>query len=234
MSRFWEIVFCAPFLEPLFFRRHVCLSNLKHAPSRELPLNARKTVFSHLKNIRKIVQHSQTFIDTIAPTILSQFLKEYWLRSWLDFGRERTLRNEGEKRLLTRIPLNEWIHAWLYPASSGFSRPDATLRWERNHCEQPFAFPSSMRVHVMTTNIQRQDGNENFNKTIGLISKTTTLHVHHAFIFAFLCHFCTTTTWRCLILRFMENVNRQRRNLVFFSLLNLEFNSIWVRLHLTK
>ena len=109
-----------------------------------------------------------------------------------------------------------------YPASSGFSRPDATLPWERNHCEQPFAFPSSMRVHVMTTNIQRQDGNENFNKTIGLISKTTTLHVHHAFIFAFLCHFCTTTTWRCLILRFMDNVNKQRRNLFFFSLLNLD------------
>ena len=32
-----------------FFRRHVCLSNLKHAPSRELPLTARKTVFSHVK-----------------------------------------------------------------------------------------------------------------------------------------------------------------------------------------
>ena len=32
-----------------FFRRHVCLSNLKHTPSRELPLTARKTVFSHLK-----------------------------------------------------------------------------------------------------------------------------------------------------------------------------------------
>ena len=112
--------------------------------------------------------------------------------------------------------------AFKYLTSSGFSRPDATLRWERNHCEQPFAFPSSMRVHVMTTNIQRQDGNENFNKTIGLISKTTTLHVHHAFIFAFLCHFCTTTTWRCLILRFMDNVNKQRRNLFFFSLLNLD------------
>ena len=40
--------------------------------------------------------------------------------------------------------------------------------------------------------------------------------------------------WRCLILRFMENVNKKRRNLFFFSLLNLEFNSIWVRLHLTK
>ena len=85
-----------------------------------------------------------------------------------------------------------------------------------------FAFPLSMRVHLMTTNIQWQDGNENFNKTIGLISKTTTLHVYHAFIFAFLCHFCTTTTWRCLILRFMDNVNKQRRNLFFFSLLNLD------------
>ena len=109
-----------------------------------------------------------------------------------------------------------------YPASNGFSRLDATLRWERNHCEQPFAFPSSMCAHVMTTNIQREDGNENFNETIGLISKKTTLHVHHAFIFAFLCHFCSTTTWRCLILRFMDNVNKQRRNLFSFSLLNLD------------
>ena len=41
MSKFWEIVFCVP----LFFRRHVCLSNL----SFELPLTAGKTVFSHLK-----------------------------------------------------------------------------------------------------------------------------------------------------------------------------------------
>ena len=121
--------------------------------------------------------------------------------------------------------------AFKYPASSGFSRPDATLRWERNHCKQPFAFPSSMRVHVMTTNIQRQDGNENFNKTIGLISKTTTLHVHHAFIFAFLCHFFTTTTWRCLILRFMEYVNKQQRNLFFFSLSNLDMVP-WIQLHL--
>ena len=44
MSRFWEI-FCVP----LLFRRHVCLSKLKHLRSRESPLTARKTVFSHLK-----------------------------------------------------------------------------------------------------------------------------------------------------------------------------------------
>ena len=47
MSRFGEIVFC----EPLLFRRHVCLSNLKHALSRELLLTARETVFSHLKGV---------------------------------------------------------------------------------------------------------------------------------------------------------------------------------------
>ena len=64
--------------------------------------------------------------------------------------------------------------------------------------EEPFAFPLSMGVHVMPTsngitssffagkirdlNIQQQDGNENINETIGLISKTTTLHLHHAFL----------------------------------------------------
>ena len=45
LSRFWEIVFCVPIL----FGRHNCLSNLQHAPSRKLPLTARKTVFNHLK-----------------------------------------------------------------------------------------------------------------------------------------------------------------------------------------
>ena len=46
MSRFWEIVFYVP----LLFRRHVCLSKLKHSPSRESPLTAHKTVFSHLNH----------------------------------------------------------------------------------------------------------------------------------------------------------------------------------------
>ena len=47
MSSFWEIVFCVS----LLFCCHVCLSDLKHAPSRELPLTAHKTVFSYLKCI---------------------------------------------------------------------------------------------------------------------------------------------------------------------------------------
>ena len=29
------------------------------------------------------------------------------------------------------------------------------------------------------------DGNENFKKAIGLLSKTTSLHVHHAFLYIF-------------------------------------------------
>ena len=37
----------------------------------------------------------------------------------------------------------------------------------------------------------KQDGNENIDETMGLISKTTTLHLHHHHHFlAFLCHFC--------------------------------------------
>ena len=66
MSRFWEIVFCLP----LLFRRHVCLSKLKHSPSRELPLTARKTVFSHLKcfaNIR--ITDQIAFLCVHAPRV---------------------------------------------------------------------------------------------------------------------------------------------------------------------
>ena len=40
-----------------------------------------------------------------------------------------------------------------YPASSGFSKVNATPRYERetDHCERPFAFLSCMRVHVTFT-----------------------------------------------------------------------------------
>ena len=39
------------FSVPLLFRYHVCLSDLKHAPSRELLLTIHKTVFSYIKCI---------------------------------------------------------------------------------------------------------------------------------------------------------------------------------------
>ena len=54
----------------------------------------------------------------------------------------------------------------------------------------------------------------NSDKTvISLIrkTKTTILHAHHNFQFCtFLCRHCMTTTWKCLILRFTENVNKPR------------------------
>ena len=67
-----------------------------------------------------------------------------------------------------------------------------------------------------TTRRQRElQQNNRFNKQNNNFARAS------RFYFAFLFHFCTTTTRRCLILRFMENVNKQRRNLFFFSLLNL-------------
>ena len=53
----------------------------------------------------------------------------------------------------------------------------------------------------------------------------------------FLCRQCTTTTWKCLILRFVEDVNtRQRLSFSFPELWCslLEFNSRKICQHLTK
>ena len=70
--------------------------------------------------------------------------------------------------------------------------------------------------------IRDADGNENVKKIIGLTSKTTTSHayVHHALLYiSFL--FCTTTTWKCLILRFMEDVNKLSNDEILFLFLSL-------------
>ena len=47
------------------------------------------------------------------------------------------------------------------------------------------------------------DGNEYVKKTIGLISKTTTLHVHHAFLYIFL--------------PFLHDYDVNMRNLAFYG-----------------
>ena len=76
-------------------------------------------------------------------------------------------------------------------------------------------------------------------KTIYRFDKqTTTLHVHHTFLQCkLLCRQCTNTTWKCLISRFMEDVNKPRRGFLFPSELGYvskEFNSRGVRLHKSK
>ena len=57
------------------------------------------------------------------------------------------------------------------------------------------------------------------------------------FFCTFLSCFCTTTTWKCLLSCFMEDVNKQRRNFISLSELGygpLKFSFRRVRLHLTK
>ena len=54
---------------------------------------------------------------------------------------------------------------------------------------------------------------------------------------SFLSRFCTTMTWKCLISRFIEDVNKQRRNFISLSELEygpLKFSFRRVRLQLTK
>ena len=51
------------------------------------------------------------------------------------------------------------------------------------------------------------------------MSKTTTLHVHHAFCI-FLCRPCPTTTWNDQILSWLENGNGKAINFAF---------SLWIR-----
>ena len=119
-------------------------------------------------------------------------------------------------------------HAFHYPVSSSFFRPEATLQRERNHCEWlfAFAFPSSMNVswfcggnikwycfllfcmkHVLGTPdpVTQQQQEQRFNKQ----------NNNFATLFCTcLCHFCMTTTWKCLILCSMEIISKQWRNVI--------------------
>ena len=96
----------------------------------------------------------------------------------------------------------------------------------------PYFRPNTRDFKIQRRGRQR----ERKKKTIGLISKKQLCTCITLFC-TFLSRFCTTTTWKCLISRFMENVNKQRRN--FISLSELEYSSLKfsfrrVRLQLTK
>lgn len=65
------------------------------------------------------------------------------------------------------------------------------------------------------------------------MGKTTSLHVHHAFL-TFLGRHCTTTTGKFLISRFMKEVNKRRLDFLSVSeheYGSWEFGSKRVRLH---
>ena len=80
----------------------------------------------------------------------------------------------------------------------------------RSHSRPPITI-GSLRCHY-------GDGNENVKKQLVKISKTTTLHVHHAFLYISLPSLHDYDVI-CLISRFIDNVNIRRRiSLALFKL----------------
>ena len=118
-------------------------------------------------------------------TTLKRLHGQIWprLRGFLQAGRYAT---KGEKPLRATICLSI-EHA--YPR-------DAYVKTSNDITSSCFA------GNIRYLNIQRQDGNENVSKTIGLISKTT-LHVHHAFL--------------CISLPFLHDYDVKMPNFAFYG-----------------
>ena len=78
------------------------------------------------------------------------------------------------------------------------------------------------------------DGNENVKKAIGLLSKTTSLHVHHAFLYISLPLLHDYDVKMPRVSRFMEDVNKRRQTFLSLSKLECgpkEINSREIGLH---
>ena len=75
----------------------------------------------------------------------------------------------------------------VYLESCGFSMLDATLWRERNHCGQPFVFPSSMRKNVTpsSNDITSSCFAGNIRDLRRDDNKVTTLPVHRSFFVSF-------------------------------------------------
>ena len=85
--------------------------------------------------------------------------------------------------------------------------------------EASFFVPRALNALLGSFSNDDGDGNENGKKSYGFVSKTTSLHVLLVCIFlqvcTFLCRYCTTTIWECQISRFMGDVKKPRRNLLY-------------------
>ena len=69
--------------------------------------------------------------------------------------------------------------------------------------------------------IRRHDGNENVKNNNRFSRQNNNFAGESHSFCAFLCRFCTTTTWNCLILLFREDVNKRRRNFILFLHVNM-------------
>ena len=106
-------------------------------------------------------------------------------------------------------------------------------------------FSDEIKVATIAINIIRSlgnddgDGNKNGKKAIGLYLAKQQLCTCITLFCTFLCRRCTTTTWKCLISRCVEDVNTRDKDFLFlwdpelrYSL--LEFNSRKICQHLTN
>ena len=92
-------------------------------------------------------------------------------------------------------------------------------------------------AHIRDFKIQRRGRHRERQKNNRFYKKNNQFARISRFFVHFFARFCTTTTWKCLIWRFMEYVNKQRRNFISLSELGYgfwEFHSRRVCLHLTK
>ena len=89
------------------------------------------------------------------------------------------------------------------------------LSKERKY-QLPLAIFDVREVNVLVFNKDLRnydgDGKENVRKAVGLMSKTTTLHLHHAFLFISLLSLHNYTTWNDQILILLENGNGEAIN----------------------
>ena len=103
---------------------------------------------------------------------------------------------------------------------------------QKAHFVQVLGFERTSDFKIQRRGRQRERHKDNrFNKQNNNFARTS------HFFCTFLSRFCTNTTWKCLISRFMENANKQRRNLNSGFELKygpLKFNFRRVRLQLTK
>ena len=91
------------------------------------------------------------------------------------------------------------------------SCPDGT--WTVGTRQENFTSCTGNCRDIKRTGRRRQ--RERQKKALGWIGKTTSLHVHHAFL-TFLCRHCTTTG-KFLISHFMKEVNKRRLDFLSLS-----------------
>ena len=149
------------------------------------------------------------------------------------FGELNAINNIGRTRRRTRSKKKRWVQVFrllLSETVAWIDTPPPPRPWPPRLLTGTPISPTLLRSFSNDDG----DSNQDVKKAIGLLRKTTSLHVITLFC-TFLHRPCTTTTWKCLIASFMEDVNKRRR--ISFSLSKLEcgpqeVNSREIRLHL--